>query len=31
MRRILPSFTGIGLMLGTLFFAAPLTPSLVPR
>jgi uncharacterized membrane protein len=31
LRRFLSSFTGIGLMLGTLFFAASLTPSLVPR
>lgn len=27
----LRSFTGVGLILGTLFFAASLTPSLVPR
>lgn len=27
----LSSFTGLGLILGTLFFAASLTPSLVPR
>lgn len=27
----LSSFTGLGLMLGTLFFAASMTPSLVPR
>jgi len=27
----LSSFTGIGLILGTLFFAASMTPSLVPR
>ena len=27
----LTSFTGLGLILGTLFFAASLTPSLVPR
>ncbi len=26
-----PSFTSLGLLLGTLFFAASLTPSLVPR
>jgi uncharacterized membrane protein len=31
LRRFLASFTGIGLMLGALFFAASLTPSLVPR
>jgi uncharacterized membrane protein len=28
---MLRSFSGIGLMIGTLFFAASLTPSLVPR
>ncbi|MCA3640757.1 MAG: alpha/beta-hydrolase family protein [Methylobacterium sp.] len=28
---MLQSFSGIGLMIGTLFFAASLTPSLVPR
>ncbi len=30
-RDFLRSFTGLGLVLGTLFFAASLTPSLVPR
>jgi uncharacterized membrane protein len=29
--RFLRSFSAVGLMLGTLFFAASLTPSLVPR
>ena len=30
-QSFLTSFTGLGLILGTLFFAASLTPSLVPR
>jgi uncharacterized membrane protein len=30
-RAALRSFSGLGLVLGTLFFAASLTPSLVPR
>nr|MCE2739783.1 hypothetical protein [Rhodobacter sp.] len=29
--NFLRSFTALGLILGTLFFAASLTPSLVPR
>jgi uncharacterized membrane protein len=31
LRRLWRSFSGVGLCLGTLFFAASLTPSLVPR
>jgi len=30
-RGVLRSFSGLGLLLGTVFFAASLTPSLVPR
>lgn len=31
LRRLWRSFSGVGLCLGTLFFAASLTPSLIPR